>query len=222
MSALLIQLLIAYLLGSISGSLVIGKLKQVDIRTQGSGNAGGTNALRTQGFLFALLVVVIDIGKGVVATMMVPDWILVNVAADELYPRLAVASACGIAAIVGHMYPLYFGFRGGKGGATTLGSLFGIAPWLVLVVTLAWCLCLLLTGYVGVSTVLAAISMIPAALYGYSQTVLFFTIAAAVLVTFAHRSNLQRMRNGEEHQVRNRLVPLLGRNRTVRNNQSGE
>lgn len=217
MMALAIQILIAYLLGSVSGSLVIGKLKQVDIRTQGSGNAGGTNALRTQGFLFALLVVVIDIGKGVVATMMVPDWVLISVPADELYPRLVVASACGIAAILGHMYPIYFGFRGGKGGATTLGSLVGIAPWLVLMVTIAWCLCLVLTGYVGVSTVLAAISMVPAALFGYSQTVVIFTIAAALLVTYAHRSNMQRMRRGEEHRVTNRFMPLLGRRR----NQQG-
>lgn len=211
MIVLILNALLAYLLGSVSGSLVIGRIRKVDIRLLGSGNAGGTNALRTQGFVFALVVVIIDVGKGVIATVLLPSW------SWFMQPSLInphwQAALYGVMAIVGHIHPLYFGFRGGKGGATTLGALVGVAPWIIPVVAISWVLSLLITGYVGLATCLAAISMIPAAMFDQPPAVVF-AIAAATLVCFAHRSNLSRMRRSSEPQVQNRVMPLMRRGRS--------
>ena len=107
-------ILAAYLLGSLSGSLLLGKLRGVDIRTQGSGNAGGTNAFRTQGAKFALGVVVVDIGKGALAA-----WLGLRFAqADTAWLAYVVA----FAAVIGHVWPVWHGFRGGKGAATLIGA----------------------------------------------------------------------------------------------------
>src|SRR5262245_10938543 len=109
-----LRILAAYLLGSLLGSLIVGKLRGgVDIRTLGSGNAGGTNALRTQGKVFGVCVLVIDFAKGWIAT----GWVATFAApASELCDWLP--AACAVAVVVGHVYPVFFGFRGGKGIAT--------------------------------------------------------------------------------------------------------
>ena len=118
--ASLLRLVGAYLLGSLNGALLLGRLRGVDIRTQGSGNAGGTNALRTQGPAFALGVVVIDVLKA---------WIAVRVLGGPGTTWLAVG--CGLAAVLGHVYPVFHGFRGGKGVATLLGTLLAVSPLLL-------------------------------------------------------------------------------------------
>ena len=102
MAALIIKVLLAYLLGSVSGSLFVGRLKKVDIRSQGSGNAGGTNAFRTQGLVFALAVVVIDIGKGFIAARWIPV-IDFGSSVSVLEPGLVVM-ACAFAAVLGHVF----------------------------------------------------------------------------------------------------------------------
>src|SRR6201996_5241124 len=113
----LIKVARSYLLGSIIGSLVVGRLRGgVDIRKLGSGNAGGTNALRTQGKSFALWVLIIDIGKGWLATRLIAPAALPGVVAVASDVRVWLPAICGIAAIVGHVYPAWHGFRGGKGG----------------------------------------------------------------------------------------------------------
>jgi acyl phosphate:glycerol-3-phosphate acyltransferase len=127
LSDLPVKVLLSYLLGSIVGSLLVGRLRGgVDIRELGSGNAGGTNALRTQGKSFAIWVLVIDIAKGWLAVRLIAPWVLPGVAPSP--PDLAVwaPAACGIAAIAGHVYPLWHGFRGGKGVATLVGVVVGI------------------------------------------------------------------------------------------------
>src|SRR5690606_15794244 len=113
---------LAYLLGSVLGSLVVGYLKGgVDIRKVGSGNAGGTNALRTQGKWFALWVMVIDVGKGILAAAVLPGLELPGVGVDPDVSRDLVLYAVALGAIVGHVFPVWFDFRGGKGGATAAG-----------------------------------------------------------------------------------------------------
>jgi len=196
-------LLAAYLLGSLSGSLMLGKLRGVDIRTLGSGNAGGTNALRTQGWRFALGTVVVDVGKGVLAT-----WLAVRFLPPGAQPWWTCA--CALAAVAGHVWPLYHGFRGGKGAATLVGALLvawpGVLPWVLGV----WLLVLLCTGYVGLSTVLAALSATPAALLAHAGTTrLVFAIAAGLLIVFTHRANLKRLRAGSE--ARFERARVLGR-----------
>lgn len=100
-----LKILLAYLLGSLVGSLLLGQWRGVDIREQGSGNAGGTNALRTQGWKFALGVMVIDVGKAILAVGMLPGLALPLVGLDAQVPRDWLAVACAVAVVVGHVYP---------------------------------------------------------------------------------------------------------------------
>ena len=155
--------LIAYLIGSVMGALVVGRLRGVDIREQGSGNAGGTNALRTQGKAFALAVVLIDISKGVVAAGLLPFTALPGVLPVEMVPGMFsrdwLAAGCAAAAVVGHVYPVWYDFRGGKGAATVIGVLLGLAPLLVWPVLAVWLVVACLSGFVGLSTTLAMASL---------------------------------------------------------------
>ena len=195
---LLIKAVLAYLLGSVSGSMVMGAFRHVDIRQSGSGNAGGTNAFRTQGFRFALGVVIIDIGKGSLAAWGLPaiDLGLPGGQAADIYQQLA----CGLAAVVGHCYPLWYGFRGGKGAATAVGALLVIEPVVVLPMLVTWLVVLMLTGWVGLGTMLAALSLIPAfVLLGAPAPAVLFAILLAGFIVFTHRSNIRNMLNGSEH-----------------------
>jgi glycerol-3-phosphate acyltransferase PlsY len=195
-----LKTLIAYLLGSLMGALLIGAARGVDIRESGSGNAGGTNALRTQGFWFAAVVVVIDIGKGVVAAGWLPEFSIPGIARDSSIDRDWLAVGCAAAVVAGHVWPLYHEFRGGKGGATLIGTLLVLAPAVVPVAMAGWFLIVLLTGFVGLATMIAA-ATVPMALWflGRQSPPLFaFAVAMAVLIVWAHRSNIGRMKGGNE------------------------
>ena len=194
------KVLIAYLLGSIVGALVIGQLRGVDIRTMGSGNAGGTNALRTQGLGFAAATVVIDVGKGWLAARWLPGFAVPGVAADPAIARDWLAVSCAAAAVAGHVWPLWHDFRGGKGGATLAGVLLALAPVLLAVAVGAWLLVIALTGFVGLATVAAAVSVPVAVLAWVPESIplLVFGVAMAALVAWAHRGNLARIRAGTE------------------------
>src|SRR6186997_1282538 len=114
-----LKVLLAYLLGSVVGSLVVGRLRGgIDIRKMGSGNAGSTNALRTQGLAFGIWVIVIDVVKGVLAAAWIPRLAIPGVTAAAAAQAGWLPAACGFAAIVGHVFPVWHGFRGGKGVAT--------------------------------------------------------------------------------------------------------
>ena len=201
MIGLLIKIALSYLLGSVSGSMVVGSLRQVDIREQGSGNAGGTNAFRTQGFQFALFVVLIDIGKGFLAAWLLPQFDLGKLDADISLDVQMLS--CGFAVVVGHCFPLWHGFRGGKGAATTVGALLFIHPLVVIPMITVWLIVLVLTGWVGLATILAAVTMVPAFLWmdGASGP-LWLGIALAVFLIFTHRSNITDMLNGTEYRFK--------------------
>lgn len=198
-----LKILIAYLLGSVVGSLVLGRLRGVDIREQGSGNAGGTNALRTQGPWFALPVVVIDVGKGWLAAAIVPGLGLPGLGAAA-YP-LWLPAACGAAAIIGHVYPLFHGFRGGKGAATLVGTVVALAPAAVPLLLLVWLAVVMVFGYVGLATMVAG-CLLPLVLLTVGAVprgpLLLFSLAMAAFVVFTHRSNIARLRAGTEPRVR--------------------
>jgi glycerol-3-phosphate acyltransferase PlsY len=194
LAATLLRLLGAYLLGSLNGALLLGRLRGVDIRTQGSGNAGGTNALRTQGPLFALGVVVIDIAK---------TWLAVG---------------CGFAAVLGHVYPVFHGFRGGKGVATLLGTLLAVSPLLLAGTLAVWLLMMLVFGMVGLGSIVASAALPVLAWVGVRNgwldeaalgPLLGFGVACALFVLWTHRANLARMRAGTE--PRAKRLWLLGR-----------
>ena len=198
---------LSYLLGSVSGSLVLGRLKNVDIRTMGSGNAGGTNALRSVGFTFALGVVIVDVGKGALAAGWVPGLVGATHAHVPLW--------CGFAAVFGHCYPIWHGFRGGKGAATLVGTLAVLNPWLLLPMFFAWALTLLLTGYVGVATVVSGFALVPGALWrGNPEGILVYALVSALFVAFTHRSNFRNLAAGTEHRFDNvRVLHRLRRSR---------
>lgn len=186
----------AYLLGSLSGSLLLGRLRGVDIRTQGSGNAGGTNALRTQGWKFALGVVAVDIGKGALAAAVALYFAKPSAGISSL-PMLAYAAV--LAAAIGHVWPLWHGFRGGKGVGTLLGGMLvlwpAVLPWLLLI----WIVVLVATGYVGLASVIAVLGLLPIAWLGDASTTRWlFACMAAALLLYTHRGNLQRLRAGTE------------------------
>jgi glycerol-3-phosphate acyltransferase PlsY len=194
MMALVFNALLAYLIGSVSGSLWLGRLKHVDIRKFGSGNAGGTNALRAQGFTFALGVVVIDVGKGVLAASL-PMWLSWGQAMHSAAPLV-----CAMAAVIGHCYPLWHGFRGGKGAATAVGGMLVIQPLALVPMLTVWFLCLIITGWVGLSTMLAAIAAVPALLWLESPFAeVVFGVVMALFIIFTHRKNIRAMLEGKEY-----------------------
>jgi glycerol-3-phosphate acyltransferase PlsY len=202
---LLLKGALSYLLGSVIGGLVIGGLKGgVDIRKYGSGNAGGTNALRTQGAAFAFWVMLIDIGKGWLSTAVVARAALsglIPAAAGESSLHPWCVAVCGIAVLLGHVYPLWYGFRGGKGVATLLGAVAGIAPWLLVPMLMTWLLAAVLLGYVSLASMLAACALAVAiavtALAPRVPLVTFGT-ASAALIAYTHRANIARLRAGCE------------------------
>lgn len=200
-----VKTLLAYLLGAAIGSLIVGRLRGgVDIRTMGSGNAGGTNALRTQGFAFAFWVMVIDIGKGWVASAWLPALDIPSVGFDYSIDRPWLTVACAAAVVTGHVYPVWYGFRGGKGAATLVGVLIGLEPTAVVPVFAVWLITVMISGYVGLATMIAVASF---PLYfalteaDPSGAVLAFGGAMVPFVCYTHRTNIARMRDGAESRV---------------------
>jgi glycerol-3-phosphate acyltransferase PlsY len=197
-----VKVTLGYLLGAVLGSLLVGFFYGgVDIRKAGSGNAGGTNALRTQGKVFALWVMIIDIGKGILAAALIPPLVLPGVGIDATVDRSLVLYSVAFAAILGHVFPVWFGFRGGKGGATAAGLICYLAPAAALPVLGSWLLIVFATGFVGLATISAALvavlflglTALPA------QSGLFlFACATAALLIYAHRGNVRRMLDGTE------------------------
>jgi len=196
-----LKVFIAYLAGSLNGALLVGWLNGgVDIRKVGSGNAGGTNALRTQGKLFAALVLLVDIGKGVLPVLFLPGLDLPGVGLDPEVSREWLTYACGGAAIFGHCYPVWFQFAGGKGAATTLGVLAAVAPLTILPAAAAWFGVLMIFGYVGLATIVSAfvIPVFVAFTDWPDQPGLFlFTSLVALFVAYTHRSNIRKLMQGQ-------------------------
>jgi len=193
-----IKVVISYLLGSVNGALFLGHFFGVDIRKTGSGNAGGTNALRTQGKLFAMLVMLVDIGKGALPVLLLPSLPIGDI--DPDVSREWLTYACAGAAVFGHCYPVWYQFRGGKGAATMLGVVAAVSPILILPSAFAWFGCLFLFGYVGLATIAAsfAIPLFVWLAYGAAEINLFvFTLCMGLFIAFTHRSNIRKLLNGE-------------------------
>ena len=198
---ILIQIVLSYLLGSISGSLLMGKFKGgVDIRKLGSGNAGGTNAYRTQGTKFALAVIFIDIIKGFIPSKFISQVIFIH--SENLISLEASAVMCGLSAVVGHVYPIYYGFRGGKGAGAAIGMVVAIFPIAIIVGLSTFIVNLILTGWVGLGTILASISIFIYTLFNATSVNIYFvygTFILSIFIIFTHRSNILRMISGNEN-----------------------
>jgi glycerol-3-phosphate acyltransferase PlsY len=197
-----VKVIAAYLLGSVVGSLVVGRLRGgIDIRKLGSGNAGSTNALRTQGAAFAIPVIVIDVAKGWFAARWLPGIALPGVAPSVGAPALWLSAACALAAIVGHVFPVWHGFRGGKGVATLVGAFAGIDPLLLLPLIATWLAVVMVSGFVGLASIAASLGLVAYLLIRDGLVLtpeLGFAVACAALVIFTHRGNVRRMRAGTE------------------------
>ncbi|ERJ18070.1 Glycerol-3-phosphate acyltransferase protein [Salinisphaera shabanensis E1L3A] len=194
---------LAYLIGSLSGSLLLARaFGRADPRQSGSGNAGATNALRTGGRGYGAAVLVFDLLKGIIAALAVP-------AICEL--GFGMALACGAAAVIGHVYPVFFGFRGGKGAATLIGVLVALLPGALLLGLAVWIATLVASGYVGLATLLGMVGVALATLFAPSAGVAakVFVIAMTVLIFYTHRENIQRLRAGRE----NRFERVMWRRR---------
>lgn len=184
----------AYLFGSVSFAVfLVRRQTGQDIRTEGSGNAGATNVLRTHGKALGLAVAALDIAKGAAAVLLV-RWATAD-------PRYAAAAA--LAAVLGHVFPVFYGFRGGKGVATTVGAFLVLAPLATLAAAAIFVLTVAVTRYVSLGSVVAVASLPPLAgsAFHASGPVVAAAAAAAVLVILKHRENLKRLARGTERRM---------------------
>ncbi len=183
-----------YLLGSVSFALWLVRWRTgSDIRTVGSGNAGATNVLRAHGKGLAVAVALLDIGKGTAAVLLVR-----LVTADPLY-----AAAAGLAAVLGHVFPLFSGFRGGKGVATAVGAFLALAPLATVICLTVFLLIVAVSRYVSLGSVVAIVLLPPAAglLSHAPRAVVVAAAATALVVVFKHVDNLKRLARGEERKL---------------------
>ena len=207
MATYIIVAIIAYLIGSISFSVIISKkMAGFDVREKGSGNAGSTNVLRTVGKKAAVITLICDILKGVVAILLA---LLAGVIIKDLDKALLVQLA-GVFVIIGHTFPIFFKFKGGKGIATSLGVLLMI-NWQIGLICLVFALLLMaLTRMVSVGSIAAAV-LFPVLVIFINQnyivaessnlSYLIFSVIIALLVFFNHRANLKRIATGTENKI---------------------
>lgn len=201
----IIVAVIAYLLGSISFSVIISKkMAGFDVREKGSGNAGTTNVLRSVGKKAAVITLILDVLKGVLAVLVA--YIAGNIVKEGVDKALLIQIA-GLLVIVGHTFPIFFGFKGGKGIATALGVLL-ITNWNIGLICLVFALVLMaLTKMVSLGSIAAAILFpvlilfMPHTAYLVDGNYIIYSILIAVLVVFNHRANVKRLLNGTENKL---------------------
>ncbi len=199
---IIIALLLAYLLGSIPTAVWIGKaFHSIDVREHGSGNAGATNVIRVLGWKTGVPVLLIDMAKGCFAALL-PFFMHLAPTASPSLINLQIFS--GLAAITGHMFPVFAGFKGGKGVATAAGAISAIHPPVTLVCLGIFILVFLITGIVSVSSMSAGIGF-PILLFTFFETpsLLFkiFSAFIAVAILITHRNNIKRLLKGEEKRL---------------------
>lgn len=203
---LLAVMVISYLLGSISPSIILSRLiKGVDIRTYGSGNAGMTNAIRFLGGKWGTVVALFDFAKGFCAAMVIGSWLMPPPELLVIDP-IAVRILAGIAAVAGHIWTVFFGFKGGKGVLTVAGAVTGVAPSEVGMCFVVFMIIFLLTRYVSLGSIIGAI-FFPVIVFieawalhePVSPYLLVFSVFVAVLIMFTHRANIRRLLKGEEN-----------------------
>jgi glycerol-3-phosphate acyltransferase PlsY len=195
-------LVVAYLLGSIPSAVWIGKtFYNVDVRDYGSGNSGATNTFRVLGKSAGIPVLLIDALKGWFAVML-PLWNLSAPDSPVLFENFRVL--CGAAAVFGHIFPLFAGFRGGKGIATLLGVAFGMQPIAALFCIALFTIVLLLTHYVSLGSILASIfyaSFIIWIEHAHHDATIIFAVTIPLLVILTHLKNIQRLIKGNENRT---------------------
>ena len=198
-----VGLIVAYLVGSIPSAFLAGKAKGVDLRTVGSGNLGATNVFRTLGWKIGLTVYIADCLKGFLPVALLPG---VTGATSEIGWRVAY----GVAAIAGHVKPVFLlGRGGGKGVATASGVFLALAPMAMLIAMISFAAIVAATGYVSLGSLVSAVVLMCAvAIRGTGGTPLLITVTLVALFVFwTHRANIERLRAGTEHRFGKRGKP---------------
>lgn len=197
-----VTVLIAYILGSIPTAVWVGKaFHGIDVREHGSGNAGATNTIRVLGWKTGVPVLVIDMAKGWAAAML-PVFFILAPSDSAMLTNLQILT--GVSSIIGHIFPLFAGFRGGKGVATIAGTVLAIHPTLTLAGLCVFAIVLLATGIVSVASMSAGISF-PILLFTLFETpsmfFKLFSVVVAIALIITHRNNIKRLLKGEEKKL---------------------
>jgi glycerol-3-phosphate acyltransferase PlsY len=204
----------AYFLGSISNAVWVGNvLYKIDVRKHGSKNAGATNVLRVLGWKAALPVFILDMAKGAAAVLLIflTDYV------PETNPFVGFQIVLGLTAMIGHIFPIFASFKGGKGVATIAGVIIAIHPSAMLIALLIFGLSLLITHYVSLSSIITAccFPFLVIVVFGNwlntdeTLTLKIFSIVAAAIILITHRNNIKRLRRGEETKIVFREKPSI-------------
>jgi len=197
---LFLLIIAAYLIGSIPTAYWIGKaFFNIDIREHGSKNMGASNTFRVLGPVWGIIVLIIDLGKGMAAVQLAllvhsTDWL----GTEKSFWQLLF----GLIAVAGHVFPVFAGFRGGKGVATLFGLVLAIQPWIALISIGAFLIVVFLTRFISLGSIIAVIVFMACVWFAYKESNVYmrwFSIIAAALVIFMHRSNLLRLLKGSEN-----------------------
>jgi glycerol-3-phosphate acyltransferase PlsY len=205
-------LFLSYVIGSTPTSIIVGKVfKRIDIRKHGSGNAGGTNVFRVLGWKPALVVIIVDVFKG---------WLPPAIFAVHFIDYMPVSDLgliqilCGFASVLGHTYTIFAGFKGGKGVGTLGGMLIALFPIALPLCLFVFALTLIITGYVSVGSMLASASLpvfllilpVVSSISPPSLSLLVFSLLVPWFIIFTHRSNITRLRSGEENRFEKAMI----------------
>jgi glycerol-3-phosphate acyltransferase PlsY len=186
----------AYLVGSIDFAVIVARMHGVDIREVGSGNPGASNVIRSIGRGPGAMVLVLDTIKGVIGAAMG------MIASGTADPQVEWAFLAGLAAVIGHCYPIFHKFKGGKGVATGLGVLFFTMPLVGLIIVVSWLILVKLTKTASISSLIVVFGTIPLAIWqGVSGMALVWLLVTVVLIVWRHRGNIQRVVRGDEQKV---------------------
>jgi len=213
MLSLAVIVFLSYMAGSIPSSVWVGKIMyNKDLREYGSGNAGATNAFRVLGWKAGLLATVVDLGKGLLSA-----GVIATIRIDEIPAGLGFWEAdsvirliAGLAAVIGHMYPVLAGFKGGKGVNTTAGVLLALTPMVMLITLVVFAIVLFTSRYVSLAALIATVTYPSAIAFSkyvlhtdsLDSSVFFFSLILATSIFLAHRSNIQRLREGKESRIK--------------------
>jgi glycerol-3-phosphate acyltransferase PlsY len=211
---LVFVVILSYLVGSIPTSIILSKLvKGIDIRQHGSGNAGGTNVFRVLGWKWGVLTIILDAVKGAIAVIIVARLYLDNFPFSNITPFddfTLVQIICGVAAVIGHIWTVFAGFRGGKGIATALGFLLTLVTIDMLLALIVFTITVSLSRYISLGSLAAAVSLpiilvVRENIFGVEipgyQTLLPFIIGLVLLVIYTHRKNIDRILKGSENKI---------------------
>lgn len=187
-------ILVSYLIGAIPFGLLIGRVAGTDVRQEGSGNIGATNVGRVLGKKLGILTLLCDVGKG-----FLPVWSVGLALPETTAAREVVVLLCALATVIGHMFPVYLKFKGGKGVATALGVFLCLSPWSILISLLIFVAAVAGSGYVSVGSLIAT-ALLPLWLWilGASSEVMGAAVVIVLLIWFKHQSNIGRLLRGEE------------------------